>query len=109
MTKQALQKHNRRHTDDPEIRPYACDYPGCNSTFKQKEHVRNHVRRTHEKTDEIFYCEVGLLDEFVIKLLLTELSFQLCEKSYDRKDALGKHLRKAHNISKRKSRVFPLN
>lgn len=60
VTKQALQKHNRRHTEDPEIRPYACDYPGCNSTFKQKDHVRNHIRRTHEKTDEVFSCEVIL-------------------------------------------------
>ena len=64
VTKQALQKHNRRHTENPEIRPFACDYPGCNSTFKQKDHVRNHIRRTHEKTDEIFCCEVrNCIDE----------------------------------------------
>lgn len=59
VTKQALQKHNRRHTEDPDLRPYACDFPGCNSTFKQKDHVRNHVRRIHEKTEEMFVCEVS--------------------------------------------------
>lgn len=65
VTKQALQKHLRRHTEDPEIRPFACDFPGCNSTFKQKDHVRNHVRRTHEKNpDEIFYCEASSFFSF---------------------------------------------
>ncbi|CRL00288.1 CLUMA_CG013561, isoform A [Clunio marinus] len=90
VTKQALQKHNRLHTEDPEVRPFACDYPGCSSTFKQKDHIRNHYRRTHEKSDEIFVCS-------------------FCSKNYDGKDALGKHLRKAHKVTKRRSRVFPLN
>lgn len=89
VTKQALQKHNRKHTEDPENRPYACEHPGCNSTFKQKDHIRNHIRRTHEKTEEVFPC-----------------TMENCTKVYDRKDALGKHMRKAHNVCKRKPRVF---
>lgn len=70
VTKQALQKHNRRHTEDPELRPYACDYPGCNSTFKQKDHVRNHIRRTHEKSEEVFVCQVAEVESLSIALLL---------------------------------------
>lgn len=108
VTKQALQKHDRRHTEDPEIRPFACDYEGCTSAFKQKDHVRNHVRRTHEKTDEIFRCEVSSHIPRTNKNYSSKFSlFQFCVKSYNRRDALSKHLRKAHNICKRRSRVFP--
>lgn len=95
VTKQALQKHNRRHTEDPEIRPFACDYPGCNSTFKQKDHVRNHIRRTHEKTDEIFCCEVSFiikmnettLKTFAIPVLLKELQPKGCVGETSKKGA----------------------
>lgn len=73
VTKQSLQKHNRRHTEDPEIRPYACDYQGCSSTFKQKDHVRNHIRRIHEKTEEVFNC--GVSNQYLKLISLSSFDF----------------------------------
>lgn len=104
MTKQALQKHNRRHTEDPEIRPYACDYPGCNSTFKQKDHVRNHIRRTHEKTDEVFECKVDAA--LISKIYFISNQFSDMPKKIRSERCSGKALEKGSQHLQKKVSSF---
>lgn len=51
VTNQSLKKHlTRQHRDcDLDVRPFACDYEGCNSTFKYEDFLTRHKKDVHSR------------------------------------------------------------
>lgn len=53
MNNQSLIKHTTRQhpngdaSSDPSLRPFACEYENCESTFRFREHLKAHQRTVH--------------------------------------------------------------
>ena len=47
-----------------ELRPYICQYPDCDKSFKRKDHLLRHQRSFHGKpwgvdSETVFYCHIS--------------------------------------------------
>jgi len=66
------------HCDD---RPFRCDHKGCDSAFKQKENLKEHMlRHTQKKNFVCLVCDKGklnIMDDKIVEIFKIQFNLQL--------------------------------
>ena len=95
--------------DKSQERPYECDYPGCDKSYKYKHHLREHftvhIGKSRYKCnlpgcDGKMFRDISSLSRHIASIHSTENPFQCdrCNRRFARKDTLKYHREHVHSL-----------